>query len=219
MTQFELKETIFRKKKRKKIEIFEKSQVTWYHNGQKYFFRFFRLRMTQFEKINEKKKFENFEIFQKNSKSQIMWPHNGEISDQIFFIAFLESEWLNSWKKAKKFFLTFWLRGWPYMTSSEWNVPRLRVKDILDVGLTYMVRKVFVRAIFWEIFSKIVRLKLEQYQKGSFLTPKIPHILTPTFFFENRAWLLVINFPEESLCKKSKKSLEPFAVTFAHPTN
>ena len=34
------------------------------------------------------------------------------------------------------------------MTSSEWNVPRLRVKDILDVGLTYMVRKVFSRAIF-----------------------------------------------------------------------
>ena len=104
------------------------------------------------------------------------------------------------------------------MTSSEWNVPRLRVKDILDVGLTYMVRKVFSRAIFWEIFSKILRLKLEQYQKGSFLTPKIPHISAPTFFFENRALLLVINFPEESLCKKSKKSLEPFAVTCAQPT-
>ena len=105
------------------------------------------------------------------------------------------------------------------MTLSEWNVPRLRVKDILDVGLTYMVRKVFSRAIFWEIFSKILRLKLEQYQKGSFLTPKIPHISAPTFFFENRALLLVINFPEESLCKKSKKSLEPFSVTFAHPPN
>ena len=99
------------------------------------------------------------------------------------------------------------------MTSSEWNVPRLRVKDILDVGLTYMVRKDFLRAIFWEIFSKIVRLKLEQYQKGSFLTAKIPHITAPTFFFENRALLLVINFPEESVCKKSKKSLEPFSVT------
>ena len=99
------------------------------------------------------------------------------------------------------------------MTSSEWNVPRLRVKDILDVGLTYMVRKVFSRAIFWQFFSKILTLKLEQYQKGSFLTPKIPHISAPTFFFENRALLLVINFPEESLCKKSKKSLEPFSVT------
>ena len=99
------------------------------------------------------------------------------------------------------------------MTSSEWNVPRLRVKDILDVGLTYMVRKVFSRAIFWQICSKILRLKLEQYQKGSFLTPKIPHISAPTFFFENRALLLFINFPEESVCKKSKKSLEPFSVT------
>ena len=29
------------------------------------------------------------------------------------------------------------------MTSSEGNVARLRVKDILDVGLTYMVLKVF----------------------------------------------------------------------------
>ena len=106
------------------------------------------------------------------------------------------------------------------MTSSEWNVPRLRVKDILDVGLTYMVRKVFSRAIFWEIFSKILRLKLEQYQKGSFLTPKIPHISAPRFFFQNRALLLVINFPEESLCKKSKKSLEPFSLTASNrPTN
>ena len=103
------------------------------------------------------------------------------------------------------------------MTSSEWNVARLRVKDILDVGLTYMVRKVFSRAIFWEIFSKILRLKLKQYQKGSFLTPKIPHWAAPNKFFENRALLLFINLPEESLCKKSKKSLEPFSVTFAHP--
>ena len=102
------------------------------------------------------------------------------------------------------------------MTSSEWNVPRLRVKDILDVGLTYMVRKVLSRAIFWQILSKILRLKLEQYQKGSFLTPKIPHISAPTFFFENRARLLFIKLPEESLCKKSKKSLESFSVTFAN---
>ena len=106
------------------------------------------------------------------------------------------------------------------MTSSEWNVPRLRVKDILDVGLTYMVRKVFLRAIFWAICSKILRLKLEQYQKGSFLTPKIPHISAPTFFFKNRARLLFLDLPEESLCKKAKKSLEPFTVTFANqPTD
>ena len=106
------------------------------------------------------------------------------------------------------------------MTSWEWNVPRLRVKMTFEVGVTYMVRKVFSRAIFWEICSKIVRLKLEQYQKGSFLTPKIPHISAPTFFFENRALLLVINFPEESLCKKSKKSLEPFSLTASNrPTN
>ena len=102
------------------------------------------------------------------------------------------------------------------MTSWEWNVPRLRVKMTFEVGVTYMVRKVFSRAIFWEIFSKIVRLKLEQYQKGSFLTPKIPHISAPNKNFENRARLLFINLPEESLCKKSKKSLEPFAVTFVH---
>ncbi len=106
------------------------------------------------------------------------------------------------------------------MTSWEWNVPRLRVKMTFEVGVTYMVRKVFSRAIFWEIFSKIVRLKLEQYQKGSFLTPKIPHISAPNKNFENRALLLVINFPEESLCKKSKKSLEPFSLTASNqPTN
>ena len=110
------------------------------------------------------------------------------------------------------------------MTSSEWNVPRLRVKDILDVGLTYMVRKVFSRAIFWQICRKILRLKLEQYQKGSFLTPKIPHISAPNKNFENRALLPFINLPEESLCKKSKKSLEPFSLTASNqptdrPTN
>ena len=106
------------------------------------------------------------------------------------------------------------------MTSWEWNVPRLRVKMTFEVGVTYMVRKVFSRAIFWEIFSKIVRLKLEQYQKGSFLTPKIPHISAPNKNFENRALLLFINLPEESLCKKSKKSLEPFSLTASNqPTN
>ena len=110
MTLFELKETIFRKKKRKKMEIFEKyqknpkSQVTWPQNGQKKYFRFFGVRISQFEKINEKKNFENFEIFEKNSKSQVTWPHKGEKSSQKIFIAFLESEWLNSWKKAKKNF-------------------------------------------------------------------------------------------------------------------
>ena len=39
-----------------------KSQVTWPHNGQKKYFRFFGVRISQFEKINEKKnrKFWNF---------------------------------------------------------------------------------------------------------------------------------------------------------------
>ena len=106
------------------------------------------------------------------------------------------------------------------MTSSEWNVPRLRVKDILDVGLTYMVRKVFSRAIFWQIFRKILRLKLEQYQKGSFLTPKIPHISAPNKNFENRALLLFINLPEESLCKKILRAvLCNFGRQTDQPTN
>ena len=118
-------------------------------------------------------------------------------------------------KSKKKIFWLFDPRGWPYDVI-RMECAQKRVKDILDVGLTYMVRKVLSRAIFWQIFSKILRLKLEQYQKGSFLTPKIPHISSPRFFFQNRARLLFIKLPEESLCKKSKKSLEPFNVTFVH---
>ena len=118
MTQFELKQTIFRKKKRKKIEIFEKyqknpkSQVTWPHNGQKKYFRFFGVRISQFEKINEKKNSKILKFFKKilslRSRDLIM----GKFRVNFFFIAFFESEWLNSWKKAKKnFFQLFDPRG------------------------------------------------------------------------------------------------------------
>ena len=92
--RYELKKSFF-----EKFEILKKnskSQVTWHHNGQKYFFRFFGLRMTQFEKINEKKNSKIFIFFRKNSKSQVTWPGNGKFGIKIFFIAFLESEWFNS---------------------------------------------------------------------------------------------------------------------------
>ena len=84
-----------------------KSQVTWPHNGQKFFFRFFRLRISQFEKINEKK-ISKFLKFEKNSKSQVTWPHNGKFRVKFFLLHFWNQNGSIRTKKQKFFFSTFW---------------------------------------------------------------------------------------------------------------
>ena len=88
-----------------------KSQMAWHHNGQKYFFRFFRLRISQFEKINEKKNFENFQIFRKNSKSQVTWPGNGKFRTKFFLLHIWNQNASIRKKKQKKFFFDFLTLG------------------------------------------------------------------------------------------------------------
>ena len=175
--------------------------MTWPHNGQKNFFRFFGVRISQFEKINEiffsKILISLQKILSLRSRDLI----KGKNRVKIFLLHFWNQNDSIRKKKANFFVVDFLTLGdWPY------DVIRMECAPIK--GQWIFGRRVDlysskgIRAIFWKIFSKIHRLKLEQYQKGSFLTPKIPHISAPTFFFENRALLLVINFTEESLCKK-----------------
>ena len=89
--------------------------MTWPHNGQKYFFRFFRLRMTQFEKINEKKNSKILKFLKKILSLKSRDLIKGKNRVKKIFISFLESECLNSYKKAKKIFFNFLTLGdWPY---------------------------------------------------------------------------------------------------------
>ena len=95
----------------RKIRNFEKnskSQVTWHHNGQKIFFRFFGLRMTQFEKINEKKNSKIFIFFEKilslRSRDLAMGIFGSKFFYCIFGIRMLQFVK----KKQKIFFRIFW---------------------------------------------------------------------------------------------------------------
>ena len=112
---------ISKKETKKKIEIFEKyqknpkSQVTWPHNGQKKYFRFFGVRISQFEKINEKKNSKILKFFKKilslRSRDLIM----GKFRIKIFLLHFWNQNGSIRTKKQKKFFqlsdprgLTIW---------------------------------------------------------------------------------------------------------------
>ena len=122
--------------------------------------RFFGLRISQFEKINEKKISKIFIFFRKNVRSRDLAM---EIFQSKFFYCIFGIRMLQFVKKKQKFFFDFFdPRGLTIYDVINGMCPDLRVKDMFEVGVTYMVRKVFSRAIFWEIFSKILRLKLEQ---------------------------------------------------------
>ena len=49
--------------------------------------------------------------------------------------------------------------------------------------------------------------------------PFLPQISTPWFFFENRALSLFLHYCCLTSCKKSKKTNEPFSLTFAWQTH
>ena len=100
-----------------------KSQVSWPHNGLKYFFRFFRLRISQFEKINEKKNSKIFKFSKKILSLRSRDPAMGNFGPNFFYCIFV-IRMLQFVKKSKKnFFRLFDPGGWPLMTSSQRNVP------------------------------------------------------------------------------------------------
>ena len=91
-----------------KYQKISKSQVTWPHNGLKYFFRFFRLRMTQFEKINEKKISKILKFLKKFLSLRSRDLIRGNFGSKFFYCIF----WIRMAqfvKKSKKnFFSSFW---------------------------------------------------------------------------------------------------------------
>ena len=68
--------------------------------------------------IHSRKKIENFENFQKNSKSQLTWLHKGKNRFKNFLLHFWSQNDSIRKKKQKKNFSTFFNffdpRGWPY---------------------------------------------------------------------------------------------------------
>ena len=81
------------------------------------------------------------------------WPHNGNFRVKIFLLHFWNQNVSILKKKQKKNSIFLTLGDDHIWRHQNGMCPDLRVKDIFDVGETYMVRKVFIRAIFWTHFK------------------------------------------------------------------
>ena len=84
-----------------------KCQVGRPHNGLKNFFRFFRLRISQFEKINEKKNSKNLKFFKKILSLRSRDLIKGKNRVKNFLLHFWNQNASIREKKAKIFFSTF----------------------------------------------------------------------------------------------------------------
>ena len=88
-----------------------KSQVSWPHNGLKYFFRFFLLRISQFEKINEKKISKIFKFSKKILSLRSGDPAMGNFGPNFFYCIFGIRMLQFVKKSKKKFFFDFLTLG------------------------------------------------------------------------------------------------------------
>ena len=126
-------------------------QVGRPHNGLKNFFRFFRLRISQFEKINEKNS--NFlkffkKILSLRSRDLIM----GKIGSKFFYCIFGIRMTQFVKKKQKRKFETFWPGGWNGMAGMCGMWPNRGSRRFLPKGWPTWFERSLVEASF-ERFS------------------------------------------------------------------